>query len=157
MSIFKYSINTVLEISAPPPQVWRVLTDFPSYPTWSPFVREIDGVATEGARIRAVIGPIGKRPSTFTPLLLRVDANRELRWKGRVLAPGVFDAEHFFVLRPSGDGTLLTHGENFSGLLVPFFKGFLDETRASFVAMNEALARRTSTTAASGSGLTPIA
>jgi hypothetical protein len=79
----------------------------------------------------------------FQPRVLVCDAKRELRWKGKLLVPGLFDGEHYFKLAPSGPGaTVFEQGEVFSGALVPLFRRSLDgATRQGFVAMNEALKR----------------
>jgi hypothetical protein len=67
---------------------------------------------------------------------------RELRWLGHLLLPGVFDGEHYFLLEPIGDnGTRLTQGERFAGILVGLFGGTLTATGAGFRAMNAALKR----------------
>jgi len=36
-------IETTVEIDAPPAAVWRVLTDFPTYGEWNPFIPTIAG------------------------------------------------------------------------------------------------------------------
>jgi hypothetical protein len=79
----------------------------------------------------------------FRPTLLAVSPMRELRWKGKLVLPGVFDGEHYFQLEnaPNG-GVLFRQGEKFTGLLVPLFRKSLDgATKQGFVAMNEALKR----------------
>jgi hypothetical protein len=75
--------------------------------------------------------------------VLIVDPEREFRWKGKFVVPGVFDGEHFFKLEPKSDRQLVfRQGELFSGLLVPFLRRSLDGgTRQGFIAMNEALKR----------------
>ena len=35
---------------------------------------------------------------TFKPVLLTVKPARELRWRGSLVLPGVFDGEHSFLL-----------------------------------------------------------
>ncbi len=79
----------------------------------------------------------------FRPTVLAVEEHRELRWKGKLLLPGIFDGEHYFKLVPRPDGGILfEQGELFSGVLVPFFKRSLDvATKQGFVAMNVALKR----------------
>jgi hypothetical protein len=81
---------------------------------------------------------------TIEPRLLVVDPGRELRWKGRLFLPGLFDGEHAFVLTPLGDGrTRLDHTERFGGLLLPIAKRLIhDATVESFHALDAALARR---------------
>lgn len=65
---------------------------------------------------------------------------RELRWRGKLLVRGLFDGEYVFELQSSDTGTTFVHYEQFSGLLVPLFKGMLErDTRPGFEAMNEAL------------------
>ena len=36
--LFRWSISTVVEIDAPPSQVWNVLVDLPAYCLWNPFI-----------------------------------------------------------------------------------------------------------------------
>ena len=77
----------------------------------------------------------------FHPIVLTAEPNRELRWKGKLLLPGLFDGEHYFTLEPKSEGELtFRQGEVFTGLLVPLFRRSLDgSTKQGFVAMNEAL------------------
>jgi hypothetical protein len=80
----------------------------------------------------------------FRPVVLRADARRELRWRGRLLLPGLFDGEHVFRLRRGeGGGTRLEHSEQFTGLLVRFFPASMwRATRLGFELMNDALKAR---------------
>jgi hypothetical protein len=81
----------------------------------------------------------------FRPTVLAVEPKREFRWKGKLMMPGLFDGEHFFMLAPKSDTRLVfRQGEVFSGLLVPFIRRALDgATKQGFIAMNEALKRET--------------
>lgn len=138
----RHRLDTSTEIAAPAARVWSVLVDFPSYPRWNPFVRSIAGIALAGERLQVRIEPPGQGGMTFRPVVLKAEEGRELRWKGKVLLPGLLDGEHYFVLEPAERGTLFRHGEIFSGLLVPLFRTSLDgATREGFLAMNEALKR----------------
>ena len=81
----------------------------------------------------------------IAPTLLNFSPLKELRWKGQLLLPGVFDGEHYFQLSERADGSVrLMHGEVFSGMLVPiFFRGALRRgTELGFQAMNHALKQR---------------
>ena len=131
-------IQTSIDIVASPTRVWSILTDFRSYPTWNPFITSIDGKSQPGARLRVTITPSGRRPMTFRPVMLTVTPGRELRWRGRLLMPGLFDGEHAFQLEMlSTAGCRLHHTERFSGLMVGLMSGgLLDATREGFEAMN---------------------
>lgn len=136
------TISSTADIDAAPGEVWRVLTDFPEYPTWNPFMDRIEGDAAVGARL-VVHMTAGKRGTTFKPVVLRADPGREFRWLGKLGPGGLFDGEHFFVLEPTGaGGTRLTHGERFSGLLVRLLPGTMKDTHAGFDAFKAALKQR---------------
>ncbi len=140
-----HEIVTTIDIDAPPRSVWAVLSDFPAYPHWNPFVRRIDGSAREGETLETFIQPVGGKGMTFRPRVLRAVPERELRWLGRLVLPGIFDGEHFFTIEPldAGQRTRFVQGERFSGLLVPLMRKALDRgTRAGFEAMNQALKAR---------------
>ncbi|MFN4274789.1 MAG: SRPBCC family protein [Ferrovibrio sp.] len=139
-------ITTEILIDAPPARVWAVLADFATYGAWNPFMPQIFGTPQAGARLRVRIVPPGSGGMTFRPRLLTVTPERELRWRGHLLVPGLFDGEHRFRLEPTDGGqrTLFRHGESFSGLLLPVIFGARAQaaTRAGFEAMNAALKRR---------------
>ncbi len=141
-----WSVSTHIHIPASPAQVWAVLTEFGAYPQWNPLVRSISGPLHVGARLDALIAPPGSKPMRFRPKLLAVEMNRELRWRGHVLVPGLVDGEHLFRLEPDGQGgTNFDHREKFSGLLarLVFGKAATARVGAGFQAMNAALRTRT--------------
>ncbi|MGE5149832.1 MAG: SRPBCC family protein [Rhodospirillaceae bacterium] len=135
-------IDSTIDIAAPPAAVWSVLVDFAAYPDWNPFIRRLQGEARVGARLEVTVQPPGGGAMTFRPMVRAAEPNRELRWLGRVLVPGLFDGEHGFRLEAIPSGCRFHHGETFGGLLVPLFGGMLTRTEQGFVAMNEALKRR---------------
>ena len=80
---------------------------------------------------------------TFKPTVRAVEANRELRWLGRLLAPGIFDSEHSLRIEPlEGGRSRFVQSERFSGVLVALVKGTLAKTEAGFEQMNAALKTR---------------
>jgi uncharacterized protein YndB with AHSA1/START domain len=89
-----HEVRTEIEIEAAPERVWSILLDFPSHPDWNPFIRSINGVAKVGGRLTVSIQPQGGKSMTFRPTVLAIMPNRELRWLGRFLLPGIFDGEH---------------------------------------------------------------
>jgi predicted N-acetyltransferase YhbS len=137
-------IETSVTIAAPPERVWAILTDFARMPDWNPFIRAIGGPLQEGARLSVLVAPPGQRAMRFRPSVLVADPNHELRWRGSLVIPGLFDGEHYFILEPDASGgARLVHGEVYTGLLVALVMGpvMLAATRAGFEAMNQALKR----------------
>lgn len=134
-------IITNIQINAPSGTVWQVLTDFSRYSQWNPFIRSIQGEARQGGTLEVSIQPPGGNGMTFRPVILDLQPGRELRWRGRLLLPGIFDGEHQFQIEPLGENhTRFVHREVFSGLLVPFLWSSLDkQTRQGFEEMNRAL------------------
>jgi hypothetical protein len=139
-----HEIQSEIDIDATPERVWSILTDFVTYPSWNPFIHSISGDIETGRRLTVSIQPVGGQAMTFRPIVLLVQPNRELRWRGRLLFPGIFDGEHCFKIAGSASGGVrFTQGETFSGVLVGLAKASLDRgTKAGFVSMNDALKAR---------------
>lgn len=103
----------------------------------------VEGTPEVGTKLTVHMTPPGGRGMTFKPTVLAATPGEELRWLGKLGFGGLFDGEHFFVLTPRAHGaTRLTHGENFSGVLVALMKGSLTNTHAGFDAFNQALKER---------------
>jgi hypothetical protein len=81
---------------------------------------------------------------TFKPKVLTAEPNRELRWLGHLLTPGLFDGEHSFTIEPLEDNRVrFVQREAFKGLLVPLFARSLEtNTQQGFEQMNRALKER---------------
>ena len=81
---------------------------------------------------------------TFKPKVLNAEPNRELRWLGHLLFPGLFDGEHSFTIQPLGESRVrFVQREEFKGLLVPLLARSLDNgTRRGFEELNRALKER---------------
>ncbi len=137
-------LHTEIEINAPAERVWEVLTDFASYPQWNPFIRQATGVPRIGERLEVHLQPPGGRGMSFKPKVLNAEPNRELRWLGHILIPGLFDGEHSFTIEPRGENRVrFVQREAFKGLLVPLFARSLEtNTQRGFEEMNRALKER---------------
>ncbi len=130
-----------IEIQASAERVWQLLTDLSNFPLWNPFIRRASGIVQAGQRLEVNIQPSGASGMTFRPTVLIAEPNRELRWLGRFLVPGLFDGEHIFTIEPLGAHRVhFVQREIFTGLLVPFFARRIDtDTRRGFEEMNLAL------------------
>lgn len=139
-------IETATDIRARAARIWSILTDFPAYPAWNPFITAAEGELRPGVRLKITIAPPGHRPMTFHPVVLVVTPEYELRWLGRVVVPGLFDGEHAFGLEQQAETCRFLHAERFSGILLPLFgERLFEATRQGFEAMNTALKQRAET------------
>ncbi len=129
---------TTIDIASPPSRVWAVLADTAAYPQWNPHMRLV-GRLVQGDVIEHVEIDDNDR-IVFRPRLLVVRPDRELRWFGRIILPGLLDAEHYFLLRPVGGSTLMTQGEHLSGVALWIFD--TGRLRSHFDEMNAALKTR---------------
>jgi hypothetical protein len=137
-------LKTAIEINATPVKVWQVLLEFEKYPNWNPFIKSIRGNPIVGEKIEATLHPPGQRMMIFKPIILRVEDNRELRWLGHLLFPGIFDGEHVFIIESlENSKVIFRQEEKFSGILIPiFWKPLYQHTRIGFIEMNQALKKR---------------
>ena len=136
-------IRTEVQIAAPAAEVWRSLTELADYQQWNPFITQIGGELREGQALTVHLSLPEGRDFVIHPRLLRCQENEELRWRGHLLFPGLFDGEHFFRLEAiAPDRTRFVQGENFTGILVRFAGHTVTRAARGFVYMNEALKRR---------------
>ena len=146
----RHELHTEITIDAPTRVVWEVLVDLDRYAEWNPFVVRSSGTVAVGERLVNRLQPPGGRAMTFRPTVTQVETGRAFEWLGRLGLPGIFDGRHRFELRetPSGE-TVLTHTEQFAGILVRAMRTSLDDnTKAGFEAMNAALKARAEAQAA---------
>lgn len=136
-------ISTFIDIHANPARVWRALVAFADYPAWNPFILSIDGPLAVGARLTVRIQAPGRSAISFRPRVLIAEPERQLRWKGRLVLPGLFDGEHSFRLEPIPGGVRFHHEERFRGLLASMMPAASYESvRQGFGMMNQALKAR---------------
>jgi hypothetical protein len=141
---FTEELRAEQDIAAAPDRVWEVLTEFDKFGEWNPFIVSIEGEPAVGAKLTVRLEPPGGRGATLHPVVTTSAPGQAFGWRGRLVARGVFDAEHRFELEsPPQGGTHLVHSEHFSGVLVPLFRRSLRRhTLAGFEAMNRALQAR---------------
>lgn len=136
------TLRAEVTVDAPVGVVWQVLTKLDNYAEWNPFFQQASGTVGVGETLR-LEAHSDSGMMVFTPTVLEACEDRELRWLGRVLLPGVFDGEHSFTLMPLEGGRVqVVQSEVFRGVLVPFFGALLNETERSFDALNQALKTR---------------
>lgn len=136
-------IVTSIDIAASAERVWGIFMDVDRYPEWNPFLQGIAGPMVPGSRVTTLMRTPDGKMMTFRPTVLTVDPGKELRWVGTFLAKFLFAGEHYFYVTDLGDGrTRFTQGEEFSGILVPCFKGLILQTLGQFHDMNAAIKER---------------
>ena len=134
-------ISTEIEIAATAGKVWAILTDLNKFADWNPFITEAAGEVKSGSKLTIRIEPPGGKSMTFKPIVTRVAPEREFRWIGRLMIPGLFDGEHIFKIETSDENSVrFMQSEHFRGLLVPLLWRSLEpKTRQGFNEMNAAL------------------
>jgi hypothetical protein len=137
-------IRTEIEIDAPADTVWRVLTDFASYPAWNSFITSAEGQPAVGEKLRIFVKPAGAIGLWFLPKIVVATPNKELRWIGHFLLRVCFNGDHTFQIEERTTGkVLLVHLERFGGALFPIFARYLNRLAlAGFLTMNQALKER---------------
>jgi hypothetical protein len=137
------TIKTAIDVAASPEMVWRVLTYFPDYPKWNPFLVSIQGSLSPGQRLKIQARLSQDREYKFSPRVVKVIPASELRWRRWRLIEGIFDREQAFFIVPNGiKGVRFVQREHFSGLLVSLVMPFITKkTLKAFNLMNLALKR----------------
>lgn len=138
--IMKKDIRTEIEINASAEKVWQILTDFENFPTWNPFVVKVLGEPKIDEILEIEVQLPESRKMKFTPIVLKAEPNKELRWVG-TLSLNAFRGEHFYQIESLGENkSRFIHGEHFSGWLVRLIWAIEGEKiEKGYRLMNEAL------------------
>jgi len=136
-------IQTEITIAAPSALVFKAVADFSAYPSWNPYIRSIHGDGKKGGKIEITLQVPGSGRMRFKAHILEWDECHEIRWKGRLLLPKLFDEEYIFRLEEPSPGTVhFSQTAIYSGLLLPLFsKNFKKNREEGFQEMNAALKR----------------
>ncbi len=121
-----------------------MLTDFAHFRDWNPFIREIIGTVSEGSKLEISITTSSRKNRTYKPTLTKIEPNRELRWYGKGLLPGLLNGERIFTIEQLDQNrVLLLHREVFTGLGA-FLAGdrMVNDIRHSFEEMNNAMKKK---------------
>ncbi len=137
-------LSTKIIINAGVSETWRVFSRFSDYPAWNPFIKAIKGNVAVGNRIEVLLHQPGRNPMKMNPKVIYFEKEKELRWLGHLILPGLFDGEHVFQLEQNDNGsTTFIQKEIFKGLLVLLFRKMLNvDTRLGFEMMNKKLKER---------------
>lgn len=131
-------INTKVVIHSNPEKIWKTLTNFENYPSWNPFIKEIQGKLRVSEKINVKIQPVDSAEMTFKPTIIDYKKGKLIVWKGKFIFKGLFDGKHKFELIDNKNGTTtFRQSELFSGILVGVFN--LEKTKKGFEKMNQKL------------------
>jgi hypothetical protein len=138
-------IRSEIEIGSSPDKVWQLLISSPGYVPDG--IREAVKDRRVGSKLKVYIGTEGGKGALFTVRLLVAEPGRELRWKGNLWIPGLFDGEHAFEIKPipdnqGGGKVLFLQSEKFSGLFLLFLSKTIKNTKEEFDKMNVTLKQR---------------
>ena len=136
-------------INASDKTVWNILTSFDAYPEWNTYITYIEGDLTPGSSLYVETRNANDNHSVSRPRVKKMVWERELRWQGQLLTPGVYDSERSFAILPvSEDRVSFTIRGNYTGLLVPIFGGLVKMSEAiDYGRMSEELKIRAEDTA----------
>lgn len=138
------TIDSRIDIDAPPQKVWDVLLDLPAWAEWNAFNPKVEGAFEVGQRIKIKVVPPGRRPMVFTAEVRVVRPCEEIVWGGGFLG-FVYQGDHAVWLErlPNG-GTRFCQRERMRGplVLISLVLGLLEPTKLGYNQMNNALKRR---------------
>jgi uncharacterized protein YndB with AHSA1/START domain len=123
------SYESTATIAASPDDVWRVLSDGRSWPSWNSGVTDVEGEIEPGGtvRIRTAAAPGRAFPVTVTAL----EPASRLQFTGG-LPLGLFRGVRVYTLTPDGAGTVFRMREEYSGPLLPLIWRSMPDLQPSF-------------------------
>lgn len=82
------TISVTTHMPSPPDVVWKILTDFPTYAGWNPFITRASGDPKIGHKQSIRIVPRGGGGMTFRPRVTALEPEQLLEWFGTLRNAG---------------------------------------------------------------------
>ncbi|WP_378732797.1 SRPBCC family protein [Nocardia brasiliensis] len=98
-----FVIDATVEIDAPAELVWQVITDFPRYGEWNPFVSECRSSLVPGEPIDMLVH-LGPRPRRQREWIRSHTPGRELSYAMKPVPLGALHSLRSHTVTPLGDG-----------------------------------------------------
>jgi len=128
-----FEATTVINASAE--AIWNVLTDVQNWAQWEPNVTKVEGNAAQGEQI-TVHTSFSER--AFPVTVSEFVPEKRMVWSSG-MPLGLFKGARTFTLTPVDDGIEVKTREEFSGLLLPLFRGQIGDLQPTFDAFAAAL------------------
>lgn len=133
-------VKAEVEIKASPDTVWRILTNFPAYDIWNPYIYPAVGQAVAGRQLELTLR--GRSVIHYQATVITVKPNRELSW-GENVAMGAVQRQVTFDIQPlAAHRVHLVAVERFRGILLPLASGVTADSVAGLRGMTQALRDR---------------
>ena len=129
------AVHTEIFIEAPPEEVWAVITDAQSYPSWNTVIVNVKGRYAPGAMIDNLVVENDGTEAWIESRVELFDPPRHLNQFGGY--PGIITFDHHYVLQPKDGGTHVTQREDYTGLYVHFWDA--DWLEPAYSKVNKAL------------------
>ena len=134
-------VDAQVEIRARADLVWKILTEFPAYDIWNPYIYPVRGDLHPGRLLDVTLHTEGGA-LRYEPAVLAVQPKHLLSWGGRIPG-GMFERVQTFTLDElKPDRVRVTSRERFQGYLLPFYGRMPDDARRGLEAMTRALRDR---------------
>ena len=113
------SVYAETTINASPAEVWAMITDAESYPSWNPILIEAKGEYVAGGAVTYQMKIGDSEPTEVTPAIKQIKAN-ELLHQGGGMA-GILTFDHRWKLEAVPGGTKAVQQEEYTGIGVWFW------------------------------------
>lgn len=115
----KKSVQSEINIAAPPEKVWTVLTATENYENWNSVMNLLEGEIKEGNKVKYRFTQDADNVSEIPSTVKKVVAQKLLNQGGGV--PLILTFNHKYILESSAEGTKLTIHEEYEGIGVNFW------------------------------------
>lgn len=106
-------------MSVPPDRAWSLFAEVADWSRWDWLGSADSGWVGDAGWVAGNVVRNGHRPFTFDCTVVRVDAPKELAWRGRGMGTS---GVHVFRFLPHPDGCRVESDEVFDGFLVPVMR-----------------------------------